>query len=107
MNALDRAAEIFHGLKMGKTDYRNATLIYVAIKDRQVAVFGDEGIHQKVGTEYWDRVVKEMLDSFNSDNYAKAIADAVIQVGEALQSHFPYDKEADKNELPDEIVFGR
>ena len=107
MNALDRAAEIFHGLKMGKTDYRNATLIYVAIKDRQVAVFGDEGMHQKVGTEYWDRVVKEMLDSFNSDNYAKAIADAVIQIGEALQSHFPYDKEADKNELPDEIVFGR
>lgn len=107
MNALDRAAEIFLGLKMEKTDYRNATLVYVAIKDRQVAVFGDEGIHQKVGTEYWDKVVKEMLASFNSDNYAKAIADAVIQIGEALQSHFPYDKEADKNELPDEIVFGR
>lgn len=107
MNALDRAAEIFHGLKMEKTDYRNATLVYVAIKDRQVAVFGDEGIHLKVGTEYWDKVVKEMLSSFNSDNYAKAIADAVIQIGEALQSHFPYDKEADKNELPDEIVFGR
>ncbi len=107
MNALDRAAELFHRLKMSNTEYRNATLVYVAIKDRQVAVFGDEGIHQKVGTEYWNTVVGEMLTSFNSDNYAKAISEAVIQIGNALQAHFPYDKEADKNELPDEIVFGR
>jgi uncharacterized membrane protein len=34
---------------MQKTELRNATLVYVAIKDRQLAVFGDEGIHQKVG----------------------------------------------------------
>lgn len=107
MNALDRAAELFHTLKMSNTEYRNATLVYVAVKDRQVAVFGDEGIHQKVGTAYWDNVVQEMLASFNSDNYAKAISEAVIQIGNALQAHFPYDKEADKNELPDEIVFGR
>jgi len=107
MNALDRAQELFYGLKMNQTDEHNATLVYVAIKDRQVAVFGDEGIHQKVGAAYWDNVVKEMLANFNSDNYAKAIADAVIQIGNALQTHFPYDKETDKNELPDEIVFGR
>jgi len=107
MNALDRAQEIFFSLKMNQTEERNATLVYVAIKDRQVAVFGDEGIHQKVGVEYWDNVVKEMLAQFNADNYAKAIGDAVIQIGDALQTHFPYDKETDKNELPDEIVFGR
>ena len=107
MNALDRAQEIFFSLKMNQTEERNATLVYVAIKDRQVAVFGDEGIHQKVGVEYWDNVVKEMLAQFNADNYAKAIGDAVIQIGDALQMHFPYDKETDKNELPDEIVFGR
>lgn len=107
MNALDRATEIFYGLKMDQTDEHNATLVYVAIKDRQVAVYGDEGIHRKVGTEYWNNVVKEMLAHFNADNYAKAIADAVIQIGDALQTHFPYDKETDKNELPDEIVFGR
>jgi uncharacterized membrane protein len=107
MNALDRATEIFYGLKMDQTEEHNATLVYVAIKDRQVAVYGDEGIHRKVGTAYWNNVVKEMLAHFNADNYAKAIADAVIQIGDALQTHFPYDKETDKNELPDEIVFGR
>ena len=107
MDAMDRAKEIFFSLKMDKTEQRNAVLVYVAIKDRQLAVFGDEGIHQKVGNEYWNRVVGEMLASFNSNNYGEGIGNCVIQIGDALKTHFPFNRETDKNELPDEIVFGR
>ncbi len=107
MDAIDRAKEIFFTLKMEQTEQRNAVLVYVAIKDHQLAVLGDEGIHQKVGADYWNKVVTEMLKSFDKDNYAKGIADCVIQIGEALQTHFPFDKGTDKNELPDTIVFGR
>lgn len=104
---MDRAAEIFFFLKMEKTEQRNAVLVYIAMKDRQLAVFGDEGIHEKVGSDYWNRVVGEMLSNFNTDNYGKGIAECVIQIGEALKSNFPYDNDTDRNELPDEIVFGR
>ena len=45
MNAMDRAAEIFYLLKMEQTEQRNAVLVYIAMKDHQLAVFGDEGIH--------------------------------------------------------------
>jgi len=107
MDALDRAAEIFFSLKMDQTKDRNAVLIYVAIKDRQVAVFADEGIHKKAGSDYWNKVVSQMLSSFAHDLYAKAIYDCVLQVGFALHDHFPYDKDTDKNELPDDIVLGR
>jgi len=107
VDAIDRAAELFFKLQMDKTEHRNGTLVYVAIKDRQLAVFGDEGIHQKVGTAYWNNVVSEMLQSFNRLDYAKGIADCVIQIGDALTTHFPYERDTDKNELPDEIVFGR
>jgi len=107
VDAIDRAAEIFFILKMEKTDLRNATLVYVALKDRQLAVFGDQGIHNKVGSEYWNRIVKEMLGSFNRNDYAKGIAECVIQIGDALKTHFPFNRDTDKNELPDEIVFGR
>lgn len=107
VDAMDRAKEIFFSLKMDKTEQRNAVLVYVAIKDRQLAVFGDEGIHQKVGNEYWNRVVGEMLASFNSNNYGEGIGNCVIQIGDALKTHFPFNRETDKNELPDEIVFGR
>lgn len=107
MDALDRAAEVFFRLQMEKTEQRNAVLIYIATKDRQLAVFGDEGIHQKVGSAYWNKVVSEMLASFNKHDYAKGLAECVIQVGDALHEHFPFERDTDKNELPDEIVFGR
>jgi uncharacterized membrane protein len=107
VDAIDRAAEIFFQLKMEKTDDRNAVLVYVAIKDRQLAVFGDEGIHKKVGDEYWNSEVKKMISIFNKENYAEGICQCVKDIGEALFHHFPYDKDTDKNELPDDIIFGR
>ena len=107
MNALDRAVEIFDKLEMYKTAQRNAVLVYVAIKDRQLAIYGDKGIHEKVGDVFWNDAVKNMLSHFNSKNYADGIANVVKEIGEALQSHFPYDAKTDINELPDDIVFGR
>ncbi|HKB44413.1 MAG TPA: TPM domain-containing protein [Chitinophagaceae bacterium] len=107
VDAIDRAAEIFFQLKMEKTDDRNAVLVYMAIKDRQLAVFGDEGIHKKVGDEYWNAEVKKMISIFNKENYAEGICQCVKDIGEALYHHFPYNKDSDKNELPDDIVFGR
>ena len=107
VNAIDRAVEIFENLQMQRTELRNATLVYVAIKDRQLAVYGDEGIHQKVGNEYWANEVMKMINAFNRDNIAEGIRQCVLNIGEALAMHFPYDRGTDKNELPDDIVFGK
>ena len=106
MDAIDRATQVFFKLQMEKTDERNAVLIYVAITDRQLAVYGDEGIHKRVGQEYWDREVKQMISSFNRENYAEGIRDCVADIGDALHEHFPFNNDTDKNELPDDIVFG-
>jgi uncharacterized membrane protein len=107
VDAIDRAAEVFYSLKMEQTAYRNATLVYVAFKDRQMAVFGDEGIYTKTGKDFWNDAVKKMLRNFNKENYAQGIVEVIEQIGEALSLHFPYDAAADKNELPDDIVFGK
>jgi uncharacterized membrane protein len=107
VDALDRAQEIFFSLKMNETELRNGTLIYVAIKDKQAAVFGDEGIHQKVGQKYWEDEVKKMLSHFRNQKLADGICQGIFDLGEALKFYFPYNSGTDKNELPDEIVFGR
>lgn len=106
VDAIDRAAEIFFGLQMERTAQRNAVLVYVALKDHQLAVFADEGIYQKLGKEYWMNEVREMVSNFNREDYAAGIRQCVNDIGEALHTHFPYDAHIDKNELPDEIVFG-
>jgi uncharacterized membrane protein len=107
VDPLDRAKEIFFSLKMDQTAERNASLIYIAVKDHQAAVFGDEGIHQKVGQKYWEEEINKMLLQFKSNHLADGICLCVNDIGEALHQHFPYDRDTDKNELPDDIVFGR
>jgi uncharacterized membrane protein len=107
IDPLDRAYEIFTQLKMEKTEQRNGVLFYVALKDRQLAIFADSGIHQAVGEQYWKDVVKHILVFFNKENYALGIKECVLKIAEALQSYFPYDAATDKNELPDEIIFGK
>lgn len=106
VDAIDRAAEIFFGLQMEKTKDRNAVLLYVAMRDRQLAVFADAGIHKKMGQGYWEEEVKKLISRFNRDDYAAGIRQVVNEIGDALYQHFPFEKDTDKNELPDDIVFG-
>lgn len=107
VDPLERAAEVFFSLEMDETKDHNAVLVYVAMKDRQLAVFGDKGIHEKVGTDYWRKEVELMISKFNSENYGEGISQCVLDIGGALHHYFPYDQDTDKNELPDEIVFGK
>ena len=107
VDPLDRAQEVFASLKMQETELRNATLVYVAVKDRQAAVFGDAGIHEKVGQEYWEEEVNKMMLFFRQQQLAPGIMQVVKNIGDALQYYFPYDSTTDKNELPDDIVFGK
>jgi uncharacterized membrane protein len=107
VNAIDRAAELFFGLQMERTQYRNAVLVYVAILDRQFALFADQGIYQEMGKEYWEREVLLTLESFKKQEFADGIVTVVQDIGEALANHFPYNEHTDKNELPDNIIFGK
>jgi uncharacterized membrane protein len=107
VDAIDRAVEVFFELGMERTDDRNGTIVYVAVKDKQAAVFGDQGIYQKLGQKYWEDEVNKMMVCFKQSNLAEGIVQCVSDIGEALYQNFPYDHKTDKNELPDDIVFGR
>lgn len=106
VDPVDRAKEVFLQLGMNKTKERNGTLVYIAFDDHQLAILGDEGIHQKVGQRYWEEEVAKMVREFRSEHIVEGISQVVLDIGAALQQHFPYDSDTDKNELPDEIVFG-
>ena len=107
VDAIDRAAEIFFKLKMQNTDHRNAVLLYIAMDHQELALFADEGIYQKAGAEYWNEAVKNMIGQFTKDNISNGIEQCIGQIGQTLKEKFPYIPTEDKNELPDEIVFGK
>ncbi|UYQ93423.1 TPM domain-containing protein [Chitinophaga horti] len=106
VDAFDRAKEIFAGLGMEKTKQRNGVLLYVALLDHQFAILGDQGIHEKVGGEFWQKEALLLRDYFKRNLIVEGLEVCVKEIGESLRHHFPYAAE-DKNELPDDIVFGR
>lgn len=107
VEATDRAAELFLQLKMQETEARNGVLIYLATIDQQLAIWGDQGIHNRLGDHYWRQRIHEMISTFNNKDYIAGLITCIGQVGIALTTHFPYQRDVDQNELSDEIMFGR
>jgi uncharacterized membrane protein len=106
VSIMDRAMSVFFELQMEKTRERNAVLLYIAVKDKELALFGDEGIHQQVGHEFWNQQVQQMISLFKENSLTDGIVKCLNEVGQVLVEKFPYQDGLDKNELPDEIVFG-
>jgi uncharacterized membrane protein len=104
--AMDRAAELFFGLQMDHTEQRNGVLVYVAFRDHQFALFADQGIYQEMGAAYWEAEAAKMVQAFKRESYADGLVTIIGDIGEALRERFPYHGHIDKNELPDDIVFG-
>jgi len=102
LEPLDRAREIFAALGMDRTRERNGVLIYVAFRDRKLALLGDEGIHTRVGDAYWASVRDGMVEHFRQGASREAILRAVADVGAALARHFPR-RPDDTDELPNTV----
>ncbi|MCF8275853.1 MAG: TPM domain-containing protein [Flavobacteriales bacterium] len=102
-DVMDRAAFLFGELKMHKTELRNGVLFYLAMTDRKFAILGDGGINAKVAADFWDQIKAEMLSRFKEEKFAEGLQKGISMAGEALSTHFPYQK-GDVNELSDEII---
>ena len=105
IDPLEKAVKLFGKLKMNKTVQRNGTLIYLAVKDRKFAIYGDSGINRIVPDNYWQDVRDIMQEHFEKSEFTEGIVKAVSLIGEKLKEFFPY-QDDDVNELPDEISIG-
>jgi uncharacterized membrane protein len=107
VDPLDRASEIFFSLKMDQTEHRNAVLVYIAANHKEFALFADQGIYEKAGRDFWNSEAAKMIRHFSRGDLAAGIMQCVTDIGNVLQAAFPFEPADDKNELPDEIVFGK
>lgn len=101
--ALARAQALFDELQMAETSERNGVLIYLAFKPHYVAIVGDEGIHQKVGDEFWQSIYQIMKTHCQAKHYTQALCEAIEQAGLELARYFPI-TDNDIDELPNEVV---
>ena len=102
---LDRAMEVFRSLNMENTQERNGVIIYVAVKSKNFAIYGDKGINEKVADDFWDSTKDAMANQFQNGNFKQGIIEGILNAGEQLKTHFPY-QDNDSNELTNEISKG-
>jgi len=100
--AADRA---FGRLGMTQTKDRNGVLFFVVPSRRRFVVLGDEGIHAKVGQEFWRRVADRVSERFREGDFTNGLVQGIEEVGEQLAAHFPYDSTADVDELTNDVDF--
>ena len=108
VDAMDRAREVFTTLQMEKTVERNAVLIYIAFRDREFALFGDSAIYEQAGgPDFWKHAAAALSARMREGQYVEGLRNCIKELGTALAVHFPPNPNINKNELPDEIVFGK
>ena len=103
---LERAIQVFEKLGMQKTKNRSGILIYLASQSRKIAIYGDEGIHNKVGKEYWNNIVTRTILRIQSEDMTAAMIQVIRELGEPLAEHFP-ETNQEINELTNEISYGK
>lgn len=105
-DVLDRAANMFHQLKMDKTELRNGVLFYLAVSDHKFAILGDKGINEKVPGDFWDHIKVVMLEHFKKQQFTEGLCKGIEMAGEKLKTNFPL-QHNDTNELHNEVTFGK
>ena len=90
-----------HGLH--RTRDATGVLIYISVFEHKVWVLADRGINAKLDQQTWDDIVQTITRGIKSGRQADAICEAVGQVGELLEAHFPI-RPDDTDELSNVII---
>lgn len=98
------AFEVFKRLCKDQTAEKNAVLFHVNFEQQYLTIIGDEGIHNKVHQNFWDKMHDEITTSFSKGKYFDGLKKAILETGIELKNHFPISGE-NPNELPNEITF--
>ena len=97
-----QARNIFWDRGLTETKERNGLLILVSLLERRVAILADKGIHLKVGKDYWDNEVNQIVSGILSGKMVEALCRAIENIVKKLKEHFPHKKD-DVNELADSV----
>lgn len=101
------AERAFRRLGMAATRDRNGILFFIVPSRRRFVVLGDEGIHARVGQEFWDRLAAAVSGDFRKGDFTAGLLRGIAEAGDRLAGHFPFDPATDRNELPDDVDFCR
>jgi uncharacterized membrane protein len=100
------AERAFVRLGMKKTKRRNGVLFFIVPSRRAFYVLGDQGIHERVGSDLWTEVIRVMSPYFRRHDFTAGVVAGIESVAGPLAEHFPREAD-DVNEMPDVVDTAR
>lgn len=88
-DVLAKAKKLFEHQKLHLKKDKNAVLIYIALKERSFAILGDEGIHKRVGDQFWNGLSESLRQDFTKGEFLSGLESVIAQIGQELKVHFP------------------
>jgi len=96
-----RAVFLAHGVHLTAT--RTGVLIYVSHAPRRVEIVADAGIHERVGSETWEHLVRQISRHARAGRLVEGLCASIEKIGAILAEHVPV-RPRDRNELPDRVI---
>ncbi|MAX24380.1 MAG: hypothetical protein CMJ19_07735 [Phycisphaeraceae bacterium] len=100
----DKANSLFVKYGLDQLPDRNGVLILLVLTNRELLVYGDQGINEKVDDDFWINIHDQMTQSFQNNDMGTGLEQGIIQIGEQLAIHFPRGNNHD-NTVDDQPVF--
>ena len=100
------AERAFVRMGMTRTKHRTGVLFFIVPARKKFIVLGDEGIHAKVGQEFWESLAALLSGRFRKGEFTEGLVEAIGEAGRQLDAHYPCDPTVDINELADDVDFG-
>lgn len=100
-----KANRLFKKHNLHQTKERNAVLLLVIEKDKQLLIYGDEGIHSKLEPGIWELILEEVISAFKQEEFTYGLGLGIHLIADHLVQHYPSSENMDKNEISNEIIF--
>ena len=99
-----KAHKVFSELGLDRTEQRNCVLVMLVVTNREFLIYGDQGMHEKVGQDFWDDIRDVMLDAFAQGEFGEGLSAAIRRIGEKLALYFPFQRD-DADEISNDIIY--
>lgn len=99
-----KAHRLFRKYQLNQLSENNGVLILLVKRERELLLYGAEGIHSKVEKDFWQKTHQIMVNMFEKQGVAQGLSLGLHILGEELAKHFPRQTNQ-LNKVSNEIIF--
>lgn len=81
-----KAEKLFRDFQLLSNPLQNSFFLYIAIKDRQMALLGDDKINNKLDDQFYEAVLSKLKVHLGKNHLAEGIKQTILELGKAYKN---------------------